>query len=275
VPPARSRFFLVGLPPATGRVLDDQLKEWGLESEQLSPDRSALERLHGCGLSAADRNLLVFGGVGAMDPALLDLLQAVQDDPALAALRLVMAHSLYEKEEERRPRTLPLSEFLPLPMRKSHLKNLLDPHRTAQPLPQPVEPLPALQAPLAEVNILLAEDNLVNQRVAVAVMKKLGLKPDLALNGVEALAAVQAKTYDLILMDCQMPEMDGFQATRAIRAQEPVGQRVPIIAMTANAMQGDRERCLEAGMDDYLAKPVAILDLKTALQRWLPAASIT
>jgi len=115
----------------------------------------------------------------------------------------------------------------------------------------------------------------VNQRVAVAVMKKLGLKPDLALNGVEALAAVQAKTYDLILMDCQMPEMDGFQATRAIRAQEPVGQRVPIIAMTANAMQGDRERCLEAGMDDYLAKPVAILDLKTALQRWLPAASIT
>jgi len=160
-------------------------------------------------------------------------------------------------------------------MRKTHLRTLLDPHRAAQPLPQVVEALPALLAPLSSVNVLLAEDNLVNQRVAMAVMKKLGIKPDLAVNGLEALTAVQAKAYDLVLMDCQMPEMDGFQATRAIRAQESVGQRVPIIAMTANAMQGDRERCLEAGMDDYLAKPVAILDLKTTLQRWLPAASIT
>jgi CheY-like chemotaxis protein len=185
-----------------------------------------------------------------------------------------MAHSLYEKEESRKPIRVPITEFLPLPMRKSHLRTLLDPHRETHPLPAVTEALPVLQAPLQGVNILLAEDNLVNQRVAVAVLKKLGLKPDLAVNGEEALAAAQAKSYDLILMDCQMPEMDGFQATRAIRALEPDGIRVPILAMTANAMQGDRERCLEAGMDDYLAKPVAILDLKSALQRWLPAASI-
>jgi CheY-like chemotaxis protein len=130
--------------------------------------------------------------------------------------------------------------------------------------------LPAAPAALAGLRVLLAEDNLVNQRVAIAVLKKLGLAPDLAVNGLEACAAAESRSYDLILMDCQMPEMDGFQATRRIREQEGGARRVPILAMTANAMAGDRERCLEAGMDDYLAKPIAILDLKEALLRWLP-----
>ena len=274
-PETRARFFLAGLPAATSRVLEAQLREWGLEAEVLSLDASTLEHLHRAGLRAEDRNLLLFGGQADRDPGLLDLLKSIHADPGLTALRLVMAHSLYEKEESRRPMEVPVTEFLPLPMRKSHLKTLLDPHRAAATLPAVAEVAhPVLQAALPMVNILLAEDNLVNQRVAVAVMKKLGIKPDLAVNGIEALKAIQDKAYDLILMDCQMPEMDGFQATREIRAWEPEGNRVPIIAMTANAMQGDRERCLEAGMDDYLAKPVAILDLKTTLQRWLPAASI-
>ena len=274
-PEVRARFFLAGLQASTGRVLDAQLKAWGLESEILDPGPAALDHLRSCQLRPEDRNLLIFGGHGSMGPALLDLLKGILAEPSLAALRLVMAHSLYEKEESRKPMEVPISEFLPLPMRKTHLRTLLDPHRTAQPLPAVIEALPILQAPLSNVNILLAEDNLVNQRVAVAVLKKLGIKPDLAGNGLEALRLVQEKAYDLVLMDCQMPDMDGFQATRAIRALDPMGRRVPIIAMTANAMQGDRERCLEAGMDDYLAKPVAILDLKTTLQRWLPAASIT
>jgi two-component system sensor histidine kinase/response regulator len=112
----------------------------------------------------------------------------------------------------------------------------------------------------------------VNQRVALAVLRKLGLTPELAVNGLEALEAAKARTFDLILMDCQMPEMDGFEATRRIREQEGGTRHVPILAMTANAMSGDRERCLEAGMDDYLAKPIAILDLKEALMHWLPPA---
>jgi CheY-like chemotaxis protein len=153
-------------------------------------------------------------------------------------------------------------------MRRSHLKTLLEGRRGALPAPVREAAPPAL----AGARVLLAEDNLVNQRVAMAILKKLGLAPDLACNGLEACAAAKAGPYDLILMDCQMPEMDGFEATRRIREQEGGARRVPILAMTANAMAGDRERCLEAGMDDYLAKPIAILDLKEALLRWLSPA---
>ena len=274
VPQPRPRLFLLGLPPVTAQVLDAQLREWGIDSEVVNPGPGCLEYLRGCGLRPKDRTLLIFGGQGGLGPALIELLAGIRTEPTLASLRLVMAHSLYEKQEFRQPTGLAISEFLPLPIRKAHLKSLLDPLHQAPPLTAVAEALPMLLAPMPHVSILLAEDNLVNQRVAVAVLKKLGLKPDLAANGLEAVQAVRAKRYDLILMDCQMPEMDGFQATREIRAQASGTPRVPILAMTANAMQGDRERCLEAGMDDYLAKPVAILDLKSALQRWLPAASI-
>ena len=278
-PQPRPRFILVGLAPATARALDAQLKAWSLDSEILEPVPETLEYLRGSGLVPNDSTLLVFaghGGDGGVPEGMRTLLEGIRACPALASLRLVMAHSLYQKEEARKPMGLPITEFLPLPMRKSHLKTLLDPLRGAhQPLPALAEVRPAPAASLPKVNILLAEDNLVNQRVAMAILKTMGLKPDVAVNGLEAVSAAQAKAYDLILMDCQMPEMDGFQATREIRRLEALGSRVPILAMTANAMQGDRERCLEAGMDDYLTKPVAILDLKYAIQRWLPAASIT
>jgi len=183
----------------------------------------------------------------------------------------VGTHSLYDQGQSQRTTGLPVTEFLPLPLRKSHLKTLLDGNDTL-PVPAPPEPLAAPPTALSAMRILLVEDNLVNQRVAMAVLKKLGLTPDLASNGLEACAAAASQTYDLILMDCQMPEMDGFQATRLIRERAAGSRRVPILAMTANAMHGDRERCLEAGMDDYLAKPIAILDLKDALLRWLPPA---
>jgi len=121
--------------------------------------------------------------------------------------------------------------------------------------------------------ILLAEDNVINRRLAVAQFKKLGIEADLAVNGREAVAAAARRTYDLVLMDCQMPEMDGFAATRAIRRiEEKSGLHVPIIAMTANAMHGDRESCVARGMDDYLAKPVDMDQLRAMLARWIPTA---
>jgi CheY-like chemotaxis protein len=105
--------------------------------------------------------------------------------------------------------------------------------------------------------ILLVEDNQVNQRLAVRMLKKRGHESDVAENGFEALKLLASKTYDLILMDCQMPEMDGFETTRQIRVAEgTTGLHIPIVAMTANALPGDRERCIEAGMDEYIAKPV-------------------
>jgi two-component system, sensor histidine kinase and response regulator len=121
--------------------------------------------------------------------------------------------------------------------------------------------------------VLLAEDNIVNAKLAVRLLERLGCHVDVASNGHEALKMVQSIPFDLVFMDCQMPEMDGFEATRAIRAWESasrVGQspvtQLPIIALTANAMQGDRDRCLSAGMNDYITKPLSRTDLARVLE---------
>jgi CheY-like chemotaxis protein len=120
--------------------------------------------------------------------------------------------------------------------------------------------------------VLLAEDNPINQSLALRLLEKLGCRVDVANDGREAVAAAARADYALIFMDCQMPEMDGFEATAAIRKVERPPRRVPIIALTASAMQGDREACLGAGMDDYLSKPLRFGDMERALRRWLGAA---
>ncbi len=132
------------------------------------------------------------------------------------------------------------------------------------------EPPAAAHRPFAG-RVLLAEDNRVNQQVALAILQRLGIGADLAANGREALHAARQDCYDLILMDCQMPEMDGFAATAEIRREERhSGRRTIIAALTANAMEGDRERCLAAGFDDYLSKPFSKEQLHELLARWLP-----
>jgi CheY-like chemotaxis protein/HPt (histidine-containing phosphotransfer) domain-containing protein len=125
-------------------------------------------------------------------------------------------------------------------------------------------------AEYCQKRVLVAEDNATNQLVATKMLEKLGCRCDVAANGREAITALQAIPYDLILMDCQMPEMDGFEATRRIRKGDAGSERAstPVIAMTAWAMQGDREKCLEAGMDDYVPKPVDFPDLRKVLERW-------
>jgi len=134
---------------------------------------------------------------------------------------------------------------------------------------------PELQERLRQSHVLLAEDNVVNQKVALAMLGKLGCALDSASDGFEVLEALTRIPYDLVLMDYQMPEMDGYEATRLIRKQEqdptqPCPWKAPvyIIALTASAMQGDRERCLAVGMDDYVSKPIRMPEIQAALERW-------
>jgi CheY-like chemotaxis protein len=117
------------------------------------------------------------------------------------------------------------------------------------------------------LRILLAEDNVVNQKLALRILQQMGYRADVASNGIEAIESVERQAYDVILMDVQMPEMDGLDATRRIAAKWPPDKRPRIVAMTANAMQGDREMCITAGMDDYLTKPIRVDQLVEALNQ--------
>jgi CheY-like chemotaxis protein len=140
---------------------------------------------------------------------------------------------------------------------------------------KPAESAPQAAAPAAgsdladrhPLRILLAEDNAVNQKLAIRLLQQMGYRSDVAANGIEAIQALERQQYDVVLMDVQMPEMDGLEATRNICERWTADERPRIVAMTANAMQGDRELCMEAGMDDYIAKPIRVNELVEALTK--------
>jgi CheY-like chemotaxis protein len=135
--------------------------------------------------------------------------------------------------------------------------------------------LPEVLAALAGARVLLVEDNLVSQRLTSAILRKLGLVVEVAADGHAAVEQARVGRHDLIFMDCELPGMDGFAATRAIRGEEPPGRRVPVVAMTGAATPEDRARCLAAGMDEHVAKPVALAQLTSLLLRWLGAAPVS
>jgi signal transduction histidine kinase/ActR/RegA family two-component response regulator len=139
-----------------------------------------------------------------------------------------------------------------------------------QPEPDPLASPVRTALSILQARVLLAEDNAVNSRVATHMLKKLGCHVDVAANGKEAVDMLEMLPYDLIMMDCQMPTMDGYEATQEIRRTQGERKRIPIIALTANAMEGDKERCLQAGMDDYIGKPIQVDNLREILQRWAP-----
>jgi PAS domain S-box-containing protein len=193
----------------------------------------------------------------------------IKADPEIAATHLVMMTSL-----GRRPTVEGLLGTVAKPVRRGRLYAILGPVLGCgvDPAgPETPETQPATAASIRGARILVVEDYPINQLVAVRVIEKLGLRADVAGNGKEALIALRSIPYDLILMDCQMPEMDGFEATRRIRSGDAgqADRSIPIIAMTARAMQGDREKCLAAGMDDYLSKPIDSTALVNALNVWL------
>jgi signal transduction histidine kinase/DNA-binding response OmpR family regulator len=202
--------------------------------------------------------------------------KAIKAHPKLETTRLILLTSRGIRGDAARARDAGFDAYLTKPIRQSQLFDAIMSvfgRKTAT--EKPVEKAPIItRHSLTETRsdaprLLLVEDNAVNQKVALIHLRKLGYMADIAANGREALEAVTKGNYDLVLMDIQMPEMDGFEATQAIRRAERNGARLPIVAMTANAMKGDREKCIDAGMDDYLSKPVNPQKLKEKLETWI------
>ncbi len=199
----------------------------------------------------------------------LALARAIHADPALAATRVILLTPFGRTVPAETLAAAGVARSLFKPVRPAMLFDSLD--RAMRPeAASPADPAKSGEAPTPKKasgnqRILVAEDNAVNLRVALGQLRKLGYSADAVGNGLEVLAALERIPYDIVLMDCQMPEMDGYQATAAIRRRETNGHRTRIIAMTANAMQGDREKCLDAGMDGYISKPTRVADLEAAL----------
>jgi CheY-like chemotaxis protein/HPt (histidine-containing phosphotransfer) domain-containing protein len=194
--------------------------------------------------------------------------RAIKSDPSLKDTKIIVLASDGQSGDAARLEAMGCSGYLLKPvkhqsLRKAIVKALLIPERDS-------DLVSVAEEKRENAKILLAEDNPVNQKLAVALLQKAGYVVDVADTGVKALEMAKNETYRAILMDVQMPEMDGLEATKLIRAWESVARgHVPIIAMTAHAMNEDRERCLRAGMDDYLAKPLASRSLYNALDRWI------
>jgi signal transduction histidine kinase/DNA-binding response OmpR family regulator/HPt (histidine-containing phosphotransfer) domain-containing protein len=197
----------------------------------------------------------------------------IKGDPELASTQLIMITSLGQRGDGRRLEEIGFTGYLVKPIRQTQLRDMLC-LALGRKKDGAVQQSLLTRHTIAESRgkrVLVAEDNATNQFLAVKMLEKLGCRADVAADGREAISALRDVPYDLVLMDCQMPEMDGFEATRAIRRGEagPTRTGIPIIAMTARAMQGDRETCLQAGMNDYISKPVDFPVLAETLARWL------
>jgi CheY-like chemotaxis protein len=249
-------------------ILVEILANWGMQPTAVADGEEALAEL---GRAAHTERSYPLALLDVMMPAMdgFELAARIRQHPALAGLRLLVLSSAGRPDDETRIRGLDIAWCLLKPIKQSALLQALT-DTLGWTAAQGVAPEPTAEArsePLPTRHILLAEDGLVNQQIAVEILTQRGHTVVVAHNGNDVLEALNHEAFDLILMDVQMPEMDGIEATAAIRARERVmGGHIPIIAMTANAMQGDRERCLEAGMDGYIAKPVRATDLYQAVE---------
>jgi len=212
-------------------------------------------------------------------PTGLEVARIINGDRTLSGTRIILLTSLADRIAADTSLDVGVVESVMKPVRRLALHraivSALRPVAPIKPSASAAEAAPREAAvPVQSVRILVAEDNLVNQRVVLGLLAKLGHHADAVRNGLEAVKAVESGTYDVVFMDCQMPELDGFEATRRIRRLSGTCARVPIVALTANAMQGDRERCLDVGMNDYVTKPVDVGRLLAALQRFLPTTRV-
>jgi signal transduction histidine kinase/DNA-binding response OmpR family regulator len=255
-------------------ILQQQLQAWRMRVHSVEGSAQALQAMTAANAAGEAFDLAVLDlHMPHMDG--LQLARHIQADARLARTRLLMLSSTYANADERMRAEAGILRYLNKPVRRADLQRALV-GMLAMPavrVSAPAAPAQASQAtPTLQGHVLLVEDNPINQAVAEAMLGKLGLRSQMANNGAEAVGLVGEVDFDLVLMDCQMPVMDGYQATAAIRALPGGrGSRLPIIALTANAMHGDEQACVDAGMNGFLAKPYSLTDLHAKLAAWLPA----
>lgn len=250
-------------------LLRDTLGAWGCVSEAAPDGDNALLKLRSAAAEGRKYDVVLLDkllpGLDGERAAI-----AVKTDQALKGTRVVMMTSLGDQGYLTRLKDIGVSCYVTKPLKRRQLLKCLRKGQIENMDPREAPEMRSREnAPLKGL-VLLAEDNLTNQKVALAMLKKLALGADTASNGLEALSALSSKEYDLVLMDCQMPGMDGYEATRRIREGSSVlNANIPIIAMTANAMQGDREVCIKAGMSDYISKPIDPGVLSRVIEKWI------
>jgi PAS domain S-box-containing protein len=287
IPPADLsgvRVLIVDDNATSREILTRWLVSWGMRPQGVQDGTGAIQALYRAREENVPFRLAVIDmQMPGMDGATLG--RAIKTDERLADTRMVMLTSLSLRGDARRFQEIGFAAYATKPIRHHEVKEILSLALTdrecADSTPRAIVTRHTVGETLnlfagRKARILLAEDNITNQQVAQGILKKLGLRADAVANGAEAITALETLPYDLVLMDLQMPEMGGIEAALRIRGPESKvrNHHIPIIAMTAHALQGDRERCLEAGMNDYVAKPVSTRLLAEALDKWLPRENI-
>jgi signal transduction histidine kinase/PleD family two-component response regulator len=265
---AGRRVLVVDDNDTNRQILQLQLESLRMHPVMASSSSQALELLRDAAGEGAPFDLAILDlQMPKMDG--LMLAREIRKEAALADTHVVLLSSLGQRLDAAKLQAAGVEEFLVKPIKHSRLSERLASVMGLKTIAIPADTPPSGQkvADRRPVpRILLAEDHTINQKVALRLIESLGYRADAVGNGVEVLDALQRVPYDIIFMDCQMPELDGYETTRRIRRQHP--RPVHIIAMTAHAMQGDREKCLAAGMDDYISKPVRTPDLQAAIEQW-------
>ncbi|MCG8551584.1 MAG: PAS domain S-box protein, partial [Desulfobacterales bacterium] len=264
---------------ATNRdLLTTQLMTWGMRPDQSPSGPQALARMKNA-VDADDPYKLAVIDMQMPDMDGATLGRTIKEDPKLAQMPIIMLTSMGRRADSRRFEQADFNAYANKPIRPREFLSILIKVLTGESFTAPQAPPPPHLAwekdhrPTLNARVLVVEDNSINRQVAVGSLAKLGLRADAVINGIEAINALVCTPYDLVFMDIQMPGMDGFQATRRIRDPETgvLNRNIPVIAMTAHAMQGDRDKCLSSGMNDYITKPINNEMLLKVLKKFLPA----
>ena len=279
------RVLIVDDSQVNRRILHEQITAWGMRNgsfatapEALAAVRTARESGDPYDFVIADFQMPEMDG--------FTLAKEIKADAAIRDTLVVILSSIGDSREIKAAQGTTIDACMVKPVRQSQLFNTLastwagrvptaqrtQTEQVSPALPGDIKPARPLSFNGSHLRVLVAEDNIVNQKAAVRILEKMSIRVDVAANGREAVDMLRVLPYDCVFMDCQMPEMDGYEAATEIRRQESPGRHIAIVAMTADVLGDGRQRCLMSGMDDFIPKPIQIQTLLDALKRWAPAS---